>query len=146
MQLGFSQAVERTATLVLGKLDFDILIVSKSYVFLAAPGSFPLARIRTAESVPGVVSVVPLYVRPGRWQNLSNETAAEGLDWLLSWLPSRHSERRRERAGGAVEGEGDSRSGLEPGRPHFRARYSRPGTRAGGPRGARGSPDRPPQP
>ena len=41
MQLGFSQAVERTATLVLGKLDFDILIVSKSYVFLAAPGSFP---------------------------------------------------------------------------------------------------------
>ena len=97
MQLGFSQAVERTATLVLGKLDFDILIVSKSYVFLAAPGSFPVARIRTAESVPGVVGVVPLYVRPGRWQNLSNEPPAEVLDWLLSWLPRRHAGRQLER-------------------------------------------------
>jgi putative ABC transport system permease protein len=96
MQLGFSQAVERTATLVLGKLDFDILIVSRSYVFLAAPGVFPMARIRTAESVPGVVRVVPLHVRPGLWHNLSNEHPAEGLDWLLGWLPRRHSESKQE--------------------------------------------------
>ncbi len=88
MQLGFSKAVEQTATIVLGKLDFDILIVSKSYVYLADPGTFPIARIRTAESVPGVLRAVPLYVRTGIWQNRSKVLPAEGR----GWLPRRHSE------------------------------------------------------
>jgi putative ABC transport system permease protein len=85
MQLGFRQAVERTATIVLGELDFDILIRSKSYLYLASPGSFPMARIHTAKSVPGVRSVVPFYVQAGLWQSLSDkETPAEEWGWAFA--------------------------------------------------------------
>jgi putative ABC transport system permease protein len=83
MQLGFRQAVQRTATVVLGKLDFDLIIVSKNYLYLADPGTFPMDRIRTAASVEGVASVVPVYVRLGLWRSLSPERPpAEGQGWV----------------------------------------------------------------
>lgn len=71
MQIGFLRATQRTATLVLDKLDFDLVVTSKNYQFFSDPGSFPMARIRTAGSVPGVATVVPLYVRSGLWRSLS---------------------------------------------------------------------------
>ncbi len=84
MQLGFFRATQRTATLVLDKLDFDIVITSKHYLYLADPDSFPMTRIRSAEAVPGVKSAYPVYVRSGLWRSLgpdpsSTETTAPTL-------------------------------------------------------------------
>ena len=99
MQLGFQQAAERTATIVLGQLDFDILIVSKSYLYLAAPGTFPMARIHTAESVSGVRNVVPVYVRLGLWQSLSQKPPpSEGWGWLTRWGHRAEKEKWKRRA------------------------------------------------
>ena len=70
MQLGFFRATQRTATLVLEKLDFDLVVISKNYEYFSDAGSFPIARARSAGAVPGVSSVVPLYVRSGIWRSL----------------------------------------------------------------------------
>ena len=71
MQLGFFQATRRTATLVLEKLDFDLVVTSKHYQYFSDAGTFPMDRVRTAASVSGVASVVPLYVRSGLWRSLA---------------------------------------------------------------------------
>jgi putative ABC transport system permease protein len=71
LQLGFFQAVTRTATIILGKLDYDIMIVSKDYHYVADAGTFPLARIRQAQAVAGVRRVMPLYVRNAVWRSLA---------------------------------------------------------------------------
>jgi putative ABC transport system permease protein len=98
MQLGFFRATERTATLVLEKLDFDLVVTSKDYQYFSEAGTFPLARIRTAGSIAGVASVVPLYVRSGVWRSLADappsRSGASPERWrrrsilVLSYSPS----------------------------------------------------------
>ncbi|MEM7316872.1 MAG: hypothetical protein AAF497_27385, partial [Planctomycetota bacterium] len=54
MQLGFLGAVTKTANIIYGALDFDILLCSPTYVHVSIPGTFPDHRLRQAASVPGV--------------------------------------------------------------------------------------------
>src|SRR6185369_13006371 len=69
MQLGFFGAVETTATVAYSALDFDLCIRSKDYLHFADSRTFPAARLRQAQSVPGVKSVSPFYVGVRLWRN-----------------------------------------------------------------------------
>ena len=61
-QLGFLGAVHNTATLLFDKLDFDLLLVSREYLNLNAPGDFTRLRLSQADAVAGVESVRPFSV------------------------------------------------------------------------------------
>ncbi len=69
MQLGFLKGVGRTANLVLGKLDFDIVLTSPNYVMLTQAQTFPQRRLYQAWANPDVVNVMPLYVSRQNWRN-----------------------------------------------------------------------------
>jgi putative ABC transport system permease protein len=68
MQLGFLDAVLRTATLLYDKLDFDLLLTSHEYGSLTNASSFSRDRLGQARGVPGVESVWPLTVVLGEWR------------------------------------------------------------------------------
>lgn len=67
MQLGFLGAVRNTATTILGKLDFDIMLASPTYLYFYDTGSFPRIRLEQARSVAGVKEAVPLQVGFNTW-------------------------------------------------------------------------------
>jgi putative ABC transport system permease protein len=69
MQLGFYDASFRSATMVSDQMDFDIALVSPHYYILLVPGTIPRRRLLQAKAVPGVTSVVPLYVARSFWRN-----------------------------------------------------------------------------
>ena len=75
LQLGFLQVMLSTATTVLDKLDYDIMIVSKIYHYLADAGQFPLPRLVRARAVRGVERVLPVYVRFGIWRSQASPGA-----------------------------------------------------------------------
>ena len=62
MQLGFFAGVGRTANLVFGALDFDIVLTSPNYVMLTQAQTFPQRRLYQASANPEVEKVMPLYV------------------------------------------------------------------------------------
>src|SRR5262249_8747513 len=67
-QLGFLGSVDRTATLLFDKLDFDLLLTSREYLNLNSPESFPRLRLAQAAAVAGVESVRPFSVCLGLWR------------------------------------------------------------------------------
>jgi putative ABC transport system permease protein len=67
-QLGFIGSVERTATLLFDRLDFDLLLTSREYLDLNTPESFPRLRLAQADGVTGVESVRSLSVCLGMWR------------------------------------------------------------------------------
>ncbi|MGO9463340.1 MAG: ABC transporter permease DevC [Isosphaeraceae bacterium] len=69
MQLGFRAGVGRTANLVLGRLDFDIVLTSPNYVMLTQAQTFPRRRLYQASANPDVANVMPLYVSRQNWRN-----------------------------------------------------------------------------
>ncbi len=69
MQLGFLDALVRTATLLYDKLDFDLLLVSTEYGNVARPMSFSRDRLGQARGVGGVESVRPLTALLGEWRD-----------------------------------------------------------------------------
>jgi putative ABC transport system permease protein len=69
MQLGFYAAARNSATQVFDSLDFDILVVSPQYVFLARPAQIPRHRLEQIRSVPGVKSALPIWLGVGEWRN-----------------------------------------------------------------------------
>lgn len=69
MQLGFRAGVRRTANLVLGRLDFDIVLTSPNYVMLTQAQTFPRRRLYQASANPDVENVMPLYVSRQNWRN-----------------------------------------------------------------------------
>ncbi len=69
MQLGFRAGVGRTANLVLGRLDFDIVLTSPNYVMLTQAQTFPRRRLYQASANPDVENVMPLYVSRQNWRN-----------------------------------------------------------------------------
>lgn len=75
MQIGFIKLVAVTATIVLEKLDFDAVVVSRDYTFLAQPQGFPRAWLDVASSVAGVREAVPFYVGDASWRNDGNREA-----------------------------------------------------------------------
>jgi putative ABC transport system permease protein len=70
MQLGFSGAVEDTSTLLYNKLDFDLLLMSPSYVSLIQPRNFPRGQLVRALALKGVAAAVPVYIDFNLWRSL----------------------------------------------------------------------------
>jgi putative ABC transport system permease protein len=88
VQLGLYDSVYRTATLVQDQLNYDIVLLSPDYLFLAKPGTFPRRRLRQACVVPGVKSTAPLYVGIKPWRNRQS-----GRHWrlfVLAFRPEDH--------------------------------------------------------
>src|SRR3954464_2591672 len=69
MQLGFRAAARTNATTVYDALDFDVIVLSPQYTFLAQPSEFPRRRLENIRSAAEVISAIPLWVRLGEWRN-----------------------------------------------------------------------------
>jgi len=69
MQLGFYAAAQSSATSVYNALDFDVLVLSSQYVFVARPADFSRARLEQVRSIQGVESLVPVWMAIGEWRN-----------------------------------------------------------------------------
>jgi putative ABC transport system permease protein len=88
MQSGFLQSVVRTATIVTDKLDYQLIIISENYLYLAEPGSLPRAYLARARAVPGVLSVAPVYIFTTTWRNPDRGPGTDEETW-------RQQQRRR---------------------------------------------------
>jgi putative ABC transport system permease protein len=69
MQLGFRGAVANTATIVYGKLEFDLLVRSPEYLHLYETRTVPLSLINAIQSHPDVESARPFYIMLNKWQS-----------------------------------------------------------------------------
>ena len=78
MQLGFYAAARNSATQLFDALDFDVLVLSRQYIFLAQPAGFPRSLLEQAEATTGVASTVPVWVELGDWRN-----AETGEPWNI---------------------------------------------------------------
>jgi putative ABC transport system permease protein len=83
LQLGFFGATEKTASLVYGALDFDLLIRSQRTRRLAEAQPFPRNRLDQAASVAGVGEIHPFYVSSQRWRIPKGRDAGYGRRILL---------------------------------------------------------------
>ena len=72
MQLGFYSAAGNSATGVFGALDFDVLVRSRQYVFLARPGRVARSRLEQMRGVDGVASVAPIWLGLGEWRAIES--------------------------------------------------------------------------
>ena len=73
MQLGFLGAVRTTATTLLEKLDFDLLLVSPTYLYFYDTGTFPRIRLDQARSLEGVKDTLALHVGFNTWSRSASE-------------------------------------------------------------------------
>lgn len=69
MQLGFYAAAGSSATKVYEALDFDLLLRSPEYVFMARPAHFQRSRLEQVRGIEGVESVLPVWIGFGEWRN-----------------------------------------------------------------------------
>lgn len=69
MQLGFHASARTSAILVYDALDFDVLLLSPHYSFIARPDFFPRSRLEQAKGARGVAEVTPLWIGYGEWRN-----------------------------------------------------------------------------
>ena len=72
MQLGFYAAAGASATNVYDALDFDILVRSPQYVYLAHAAQFPRNRFEQLRAIPGVAAVMPVWIGLGEWRNVES--------------------------------------------------------------------------
>jgi len=79
MQLGFLATVENTARVLTDRLAGDVLLLSPRLSDLRRMHGVPRARLVQAASVPGVESVVPLYVRFTVWRTTDRARRCEML-------------------------------------------------------------------
>jgi putative ABC transport system permease protein len=68
MQLGFLGAAEKAATLLVGKLDYDIALASPEYLYINRPGDFFRSRLYQALAQPEVEQVMPFYIGINAWR------------------------------------------------------------------------------
>jgi putative ABC transport system permease protein len=67
MQLGFLSSAEAAATVLLDRLDFDLILLSAEYQDLNRPESFPRRRLEQALGHPDVAGVSPLHLGTHLW-------------------------------------------------------------------------------
>jgi putative ABC transport system permease protein len=78
MQLGFYGSAATTATVFIDKLDFDLILLSPDYLDINRPGAFARAQMVQANSIPGALSVVPLYVAGNLWRIVDMDDGKPG--------------------------------------------------------------------
>jgi len=69
VELGFFIAVPRGGMLIYDHMRFDLLLTSDQYIFQAESGVFPLARLATARTVPGIAQASAFYLGDAKWQD-----------------------------------------------------------------------------
>lgn len=69
MQLGFRDALFRSAVNVHMRLNTDLVLVHPNYNILVFPTTFSRRRLYQALAFPGVRAVAPVYASLGRWKN-----------------------------------------------------------------------------
>ena len=69
MQLGFYSAASRSATSVYDALDFDVIVLSRQYVFLANPARFSRSLLEALRGTAGVSAVAPIWIGLGEWRS-----------------------------------------------------------------------------
>ncbi len=69
MQLGFRGAVAGTATIVYGRLEFDVVLRSPEYLHLYETRTVPLSSLNLLAGHPDVESVRPFYIMLNKWQS-----------------------------------------------------------------------------
>src|SRR6516165_10678630 len=67
MQLGFFGSAAVTATIFFDKLDFDLILLSRDYINITGPGSFPRTLIYQCQATTGVAGAYPLWVNGNLW-------------------------------------------------------------------------------
>lgn len=72
MQLGFYAAAGSSATNVYDALDFDVLVLSPQYIFMARPAEFPRNRLEQVRAIGTVESVAPVWIGLGEWRSLES--------------------------------------------------------------------------
>lgn len=68
LEVGLLGGVDRTATMLFDRLNFDLLIASAEYLDLSRAGEFPRSRLAQARAADGVADVIPLAVSAGGWR------------------------------------------------------------------------------
>src|SRR5262249_29252862 len=68
MELGLLGGVGRTATMLFGKLNFDLFLTSSEYLDMSRAGVFPRSRLSPARAAGGVDAVIPLQVGVAGWR------------------------------------------------------------------------------
>ena len=84
MQLGFLGSVESTATLLYGKMRFDLLLASSEYIDLSRSGAMDRTRLAQAQSAAGVKEVLPLSLGGGTWRNPTDDPQRGRKLWQLN--------------------------------------------------------------
>ncbi len=72
MQLGFRGAVANTATIVYGKLKFDVVVQSSSYLHLYEPRALDRKWLDLLRSHPSIASVEPFWIMINKWRSPSD--------------------------------------------------------------------------
>lgn len=87
MQLGFMGAVSHTATNVLERLDFDVLIRARDYMHLYEPSQIDREWLTLAKSTEGVRSASPFWVTIHNWRKLPNYQDDQSERFESKYLP-----------------------------------------------------------
>src|ERR1700746_1904811 len=84
VELGFFIAVPQGGMLIYDHMRFDLLVVSKKYVFQTESWQFPRARLDEARKNPDVAQASAIYVGGAKWQDVNGglrlDIAAIGFD------------------------------------------------------------------
>jgi putative ABC transport system permease protein len=83
MQLGFLGAVENTATLLYGKMRFDVLVTSGEYIDLSRPGKVSRDTLARAW-VDGAADVQPVSIGTAYWKNPTDDPAKGKRRWAIT--------------------------------------------------------------
>jgi len=89
MQLGFMDALFRSAVAIPVRMAGDIVILSSKYTALVRPTEFPMRRLQQARAFPGVAAVAPVHAGLAHWRN--PETADIQSIFVLGVDPARRS-------------------------------------------------------
>ncbi len=77
LQLGFYFSVPKGGMLIYNSMRFDILLVSKNYVYQSETSDFPRRRLFQAQSLPEVTEAIGFYQASGEWMDAARGTARD---------------------------------------------------------------------
>jgi putative ABC transport system permease protein len=77
MQLGFMDALFRSAVNVHRRLAGDLVMTDPRYTAIVRPSEFPARRVEQARAFPGVVAVAPIQAGVARWRNPDSASLRE---------------------------------------------------------------------
>ncbi|HEX3870121.1 MAG TPA: ABC transporter permease DevC [Pirellulales bacterium] len=87
MQLGFFFTVERTATLVYDRLNFDIALLSHDYLHMGRASHLPVERLYKAQELPEVRTASPFWIGFALWRNADPEIRSRRGMMIMAFRP-----------------------------------------------------------